>query len=302
MGQSGHNLSISKYRRGCTLPHERGITSDMAPGEVVVRRATPEELAELEKKLGPVCPPEKARRIRERCRGLAWVPNKKNKEERDVEEQAVYPVVQTTEQPEELRKEEAGNGEKPQEKVRVCKEEYLRLKGQGLRDREIAERFGIHISTFYRYKQQWGLTAGAMLHQPTESVSNTHEPPAGDAPKNDDKVPGFGDQEAGNTNLPERGVPPLRNDSGASGDLEKSPEPLLGKHLELLLDIFKIRIQDAEKAIRQLQEQLAEVKKRLDATVGVLNEQEERLEELEHDYRHHRHQVGAGRWSGKEEV
>lgn len=298
MGQSGHNLNISKYRRGCTLPHERGI-SDTAPGQVVVRKATPEELAELERKLGAICPPAKAEQIRARCRSLAGirVQNKKNEEERDVEEQAVYSVVQTTEQPEELR------GEKPEEKVRLCKEEYLRLRAQGLSDREIATKwFGIALSTFYKHKRQWGLTAGAMLHQPTEGVSNTHEPPAESTPKNDEKVSDFGDQEAGNTNLPERGVPTLKNDSSASGDLEKNLKPLSGKELELLFDILKIRLQDTEKAIERLWEQLAEIDKRLEATVGVLNEQEERLEELEHDYRHHRHQVGAGRWSGKEEV
>lgn len=73
-------LRVSWRRSGCTLPHELGI-GGFAAGPVVVRKATPEELAELKKKLGPPCPPEKAKMIREKYKTLAGLrtkPKKKN--------------------------------------------------------------------------------------------------------------------------------------------------------------------------------------------------------------------------------
>jgi len=46
-GNSGHNLSISKHRRGCRLPHEcSGVGDNYAKsGEVKIYRLTPEEIA-----------------------------------------------------------------------------------------------------------------------------------------------------------------------------------------------------------------------------------------------------------------
>lgn len=65
-------VCLSRSHYGCTLPHELGI-GDSSAGRVVVRKATPEELAELEKKVGPICPPEKAKLIRAKFRTLAGV-------------------------------------------------------------------------------------------------------------------------------------------------------------------------------------------------------------------------------------
>jgi hypothetical protein len=46
---------------------------------------------------------------------------------------------------------------------------------------------------------------------------------------------------------------------------------------------------------------LEKMDRRLDATVRLLNDLADRYEDLEQEYRRHRHQVGPGHWSGKEE-
>ncbi|WP_424660289.1 hypothetical protein [Desulfofundulus sp.] len=45
-----------------------------------------------------------------------------------------------------------------------------------------------------------------------------------------------------------------------------------------------------------------ESSQQLSQVVSLLNDLKERLDDLEREYRHHRHQVGPGHWSGKAEV
>lgn len=68
-------MLISRYKKGCTLPFEIGATKDYKPGEITVRKATPEELAELEKRFGPVCNPILASQIRAKYRMLHGLKN-----------------------------------------------------------------------------------------------------------------------------------------------------------------------------------------------------------------------------------
>lgn len=271
------------------------------PGRVRQRRLNRDVLSDLLKKYTPgqiaamySCPKHLILKMVERY-GIE-LDEKNRKEDEQVE--TVNETAETA-QPAETVEVERTDSTEPQGYVvyerrktrleiareKLTKEQYLELIKDGATDHQVRTQYGIPGDVMTALKKEWGLIPP---RQPRKNARKAelpgqpepaHVPTAENAPQSDRNGPNSGEKEPGNMVTPEPSYPQ------ATGDLNASSEYLTNYATELCMRM-----------------NLDELSSRLDATVRLLNELGDRLENLEHEYSHHRHQVGPGHWSGKAEV
>jgi hypothetical protein len=274
VSQSGHNTRISRFRHGCRLPFETRDAGDgyASPGEVKTYRLGPEELA----RYGPVTDPARAQWIRAKHRGL------------------VGPV-----------KEDEDMGKLKEAMEKLPREKLEAMLAEGRKHTEIMAEYGISVGTFYLMLEEYGLKKARQGDNP--GGGNGLQTPVNGS-KNVENC-------RGNSDIPEPANQPARTP-------ENIPHGVPGEAREghncacRQLDISGVAcllpwaVDDlADAAGRDLQERVLallrlwdETSQKLRQAIETLNDLEERLDDLERKYRHHRHQVGPGHWSGKAEV
>ncbi|MCL6635492.1 MAG: hypothetical protein K6T29_06955 [Peptococcaceae bacterium] len=150
MGESGHNLRIAKSRLGSPrLPFEiKGVGNGYAAaGPVTVRKMTEEERA----RYGPPVPVQRFKPTKEEECGMESVREYIAYVDTGVEDDAGAA-------PEDTEPVESIEPTNPQSNNRLTREEYLRLKNEGLSDRKIMGLYGMKsTSEFYKQKKDWGL-------------------------------------------------------------------------------------------------------------------------------------------------
>lgn len=273
------------------------------PGRVRQRRLNRDVLSDLLKKYTPgqiaamySCPKHLILKMVERYSIELDEKNRNRKEDEQVE--TVNKTAETA-QPAETVEVERTDSTEPQGYVvyerrktrleiareKLTKEQYLELIKDGATDHQVRTQYGIPGDVMTALKREWGLIPPRQPRKvkpagSPEQPEQAHIPPAENTPQIDRTAPNSGEKEPGNMITPEPSYPQ------ATGDLNASSEYLTNYTAELC----RLRIT------------LDELSSRLDATVRLLNELGDRLENLEHDYGHHRHQVGPGHWSGRAEV
>lgn len=302
-----HNTSISRFKCGCKLPCETSGVGDgyASPGPVMVYKM---DRQEIERLYGPPTDPEKAKQVRQWYRTIL---GKREKHEEEVceEMEALHQEGVTAETgaalstaeaeatwEAEKRPEPESCNQQPENKrdrtwerserlknarQKLSRDTYLHLKEQGWGDRKICDVYSIHPTVLVALKEEWGLK-GFTLLSTKRGEAATQEQDA--------------EQQVNQASIQ------------PAGDLHEYFSGLVCFLPEPLEDVFKVSEQvlsltrmchELERKVEQI---TAGVKYQIDQITGVLNALKENLEDLEHDYRHHRHQVGPGHWSGKAEV
>lgn len=156
---------------------------------------------------------------------------------------------------------------------KLTKERYLELI-QSMPDAKITRQEGIASDVLVALKREWGLIPPKQPRnaKSSEEPEQTHIPLVKNNAQNGETCSNFGENTFGNMITPETVRQPLKNDSSVSDEL------------------CSLRIT------------VSELSGRLDTAIRLLNDLSDCYEDLEERYGRHRHQVGPGHWSGKEEI
>lgn len=311
MGQSGHNLRISPYRRGA--PRFAPDPEGSAPGEVTTYRLEPgevdrlygpppsrvisrEELAELRRQ-GMGCK-EIARRAGlepEAVEALAWryglggrppeaiakayyfiAPNGETVRKRGLEGEEDMNEQETRAERE--KQDTAG------EPAQLTREKLIELKKSGLTDFQIRQMYGMSNATFYRLKEQWDLlgfrvdalrTGGAGMEEEEQPAENGELHRDHPDCRSENREECREEDWKGGDDCRE-----ASRDGCRCSELAQQIEELKKGVEEILLDVAA----DNAKCLKRIREL------------------EHRLAKLASRHYRHRHQVGNGFYSGKAEV
>ncbi|MEW6171872.1 MAG: hypothetical protein AB1510_02215 [Bacillota bacterium] len=155
---------------------------------------------------------------------------------------------------------------------KLTREVFERMKAEGKTDVQIMRELEIENWRYYAIKKELGLTGQVQKKQHAE-------------PKPHEQAGSF---------TPDSPVSCSVDDPGegfSGGEDQKEEDKLRGY---LFVEVLKEKTEN-------LQRRLEALESRYFYTLDAVNKMTDELEQLTHDYRHHRHQVGAGHWSGKPE-